>query len=353
MSTEADRIQAMYRETATADEPVAGTAGDPSAAGLTPDRILQIGQGYLRAKYMLVGIDVGLFQALEGDGATLPELAGRCGLSPRTTRILCDALVLWGLVELDGDRYRNAPDAEAFLTDRGVVDMRPMFRYFDKLSYPTWVNAAEAWRTEQGVRGPLTPEETEIYEKSLAFSTLPAASALPDAYDFGPHRRVLDVGGGTGSWLTALLGRFEHLSGTLLELPEVADAVRGEVATVPAGDRIEVVGADMFTDPIPGGHDVLLLADILHLFPPAPNLTLLRRLRDVVTGDGKLLIVDWYTGPDAHPATILLSGEWLTMSGGGAYRVEEIDEWFQATGWRRTDHVPLSTPVSVLIAEPV
>lgn len=352
MGSETERIQAIYRESVTAGEPTAGQPTGPADGGQpTPDRVVQVGQGYLRAKYMLIGLELGVFQAAGTGGLTLEALAGACGTPVRTMRVLCDALVLWGLLEPDGDRLRNAPDAEAFLTGRGALDLRPMFRYFDRVSYPTWVNAAEAFRTGEGVRGQLTEEQTRIYEESVAFATLPAATALPGVYDFGGHRHLLDVGGGAGMFLSTALQANPGLSGTLLELPEVVEQVREQVQAGPAGDRIRLVAADMFTDPIPTGWDVALLASIIHLFPPEPNQVLLRRLREAAPDGARLLVVDWYTGPETPAATILLSGEWLTISGGCAYPVDEVDGWLKETGWRRTDHLELAPPTTILVAE--
>lgn len=325
----------------------------PPVAGddLSFERIITVGQGYAGSKCLFIAVDIGLFEALGAGRATVEELAARCGVPARAVRVLADALELWGLLERDGDGFRSAPDVAAFLSGAGPVDLRPMLRHFDRVSYPSWQNAAESFRTGRGVRGPLTKDEAELYEASVAFMTAPGAAALVDAYDFGAHRRLLDAGGGVGGFLTAILSKHPEVTGTLLELPDVAEIARGRLAGDPAASRIEVLGADLFTDPLPSGHDAVLLADVLHLFAPDANHDLLRRLREVTPDGGRLLIVEWYTGPDPHPFTTVLSAEWLTMSGGSAYTADEVTGWLAATGWRFVEHRPVMPPATLTVAE--
>ena len=125
--------------------------------------------------------------------------AGRCGIPERSARAMADLLADAGLLVRNGTAFRTAPDAEAFLTGRGPVDLRPMARYWSTVSYPAWDNATEAFRTRRGVRPVLDRAQTEAYESTVALVTAGTAADLVRAYDFGRHRRLLDVGGGYGS----------------------------------------------------------------------------------------------------------------------------------------------------------
>jgi hypothetical protein len=324
-----------------------------TAAHPDPQRIIQLATGFMAAKYVLVAAELGLFVELGGDGATSDELAARCGLPPRTTRLLADALVQLGLLERDADRYRNAPDAEAFLTGRGQIDWRPLLRYWDTVSYPGWVDAIRAVRTGEGVREPLSEAQTEAYEDGIAISTAPGAAALAATVDFEGHTRLLDVGGGAGSFLTAVLSQHAHLSGTLFDLPEVADLVKPRYAAGPLAGRVSVLGGDMFSDPIPAGHDAIVVAHVLHLYQPVRNRQLLARLREAAAPDARLLLVDWWLDPaDPNPTTVLAAGEFLTISGGDVYRHDEVAEWLVDAGWRPDGDTstPLFGPMGLIAA---
>ncbi|MEU8301115.1 methyltransferase [Micromonospora sp. NPDC048909] len=309
--------------------------------------------GFMTAKALFVAAEVGLFAAVPPGGATASSIAERCGIPARSARALADLLVATGLLEHDGECYRNAADTEAFLAGRGPLDMRPMLTYWDTVSYSAWARASTVFRTRQGVRGDLTEAQVQAYESSVALVTAETAVDLAEAYDFGPHRRVLDIGGGIGTFVKPILGAHPQLTATLLDLPEVVTVAREQLAADAFADRLDLVGADVFVDALPAGHDVLIVANFLHLFSPERNTELLTRLRDAVAPEGRLLLVDWWRDPSApHPATRLGGGEFLMISGGDTYEAGEAAQWLDATGWRQVAHLPLAAPAGLIVAEP-
>ncbi|MDY7083991.1 MAG: methyltransferase [Actinomycetota bacterium] len=182
-------------------------------------------------------------------------------------RVRADSLGDAGLLVRDGGRFRNAPDAEAFLAGRSPFDLRPLARYWDLVSYPTWQHATEAYRTRRGLRPQLDKTQTEAYESAVALATAETVADLARGYDFGPHRRLLDVGGGYGTFVKPILTAYPELSATLVDLPEVASAVSSEAADGPLAGRLTAVGQNIFAEPLPGGHDAVLVANVVHLFP--------------------------------------------------------------------------------------
>ncbi|MER7890111.1 methyltransferase [Micromonospora sp. NPDC094482] len=309
--------------------------------------------GFMTAKALFVAAEVGLFAATPPEGATASSIAERCGIPARSARALADLLVATGLLEHDGECYRNAADTEAFLAGRGPLDLRPMLTYWDIVSYSAWARASTAFRTRQGVRGDLTEAQVQAYESSVALVTAETAADLAEAYDFGPHRRVLDIGGGIGTFVKPILGAHPQLTATLLDLPEVVTVAREQLAADAFADRLDLVGADVFVDALPDGHDVLIVANFLHLFSPERNIELLTRLRNVAAPEGRLLLVDWWRDPSApHPATRLGGGEFLMISGGDTYEAGEAAQWLDATGWRQVAHLPLAAPAGLIVAAP-
>jgi ubiquinone/menaquinone biosynthesis C-methylase UbiE len=143
------------------------------------------------------------------------------------------------------------------------------------------------------------------------------AASLASAYDFGEHRRILDVAGGTGSFLLPVLRRHSTLQGTLFELPGACAVARERLGHEPEGARIEVVEGDFFKDALPDGHDVVIVANTVHVLSAGHNLELLKNIRAHSEAGARLLLVDlWmdptHTSPAAAP---LISGEFLVISG--------------------------------------
>jgi hypothetical protein len=325
---------------------------------VTSDLILQVATGYMAAKHLLVANELGIFQHLASGPQTLDQLAKSVGVARRTLRILADALVALGFIARQDGQYWNGPAAAHYLSGSGPADLRPFLRGANRVSYPAWNGLEEAVRADRAPTrwGRLSEEDQETFSAGIEVFTAAPAAALAKRYDFGNHQRLLDVGGGTGSFLVAILTRHPGLLGTLFELPTTAPVALRRLAGEDCAARVEVVAGNVFEDALPSGHDAVLLANVSHLFTPEHNLQLLSRIRQAVFLGARLLWVGpWTDTGHTQPAlAALLAGEFLIMGGeGDVYSAEEGSAWLAETGWRRVRQEALVAPESVIIAEAV
>jgi SAM-dependent methyltransferase len=324
-------------------------------AQATPDAIMRIAMGFMAAKHLFVASEIGVFEKLADAPATVDELAAKTGIPHRTLRIIADAMVSLGLLERERDRYRNSSAASAFLTGSGP-DLRPMLRFWDRISYPAWMKLEHAVRRGEGQShfDRFTEEEQQIFSAGVEAFSAGMAEVLATSYDFSRHRRVLDVAGGTGSFLIAVLRRHRKLHGTLFELPGACAVARQRLAREPEAARISIVEGDLLKDPLPDGHDALIVANTVHVLSAAHNVALLKNLRAHVSAGARLLLADLWMDPThtQPPAAPLASGEFLIISGEGqAYGEDEADQWLAQTGWRKRERRFLTGPASVIIAD--
>src|SRR5262245_66251986 len=107
---------------------------------------------------------------------------------------------------------------------------------------------------------------------------------------------------------------------------------------------------------MPSCHDVIIVANILHLFLPEQNRAVLQHTRASVTTGARLLIVDLLTDP-THTQPVgaaLMAGEFLMLAGhGDVYSDAEVCGWLPETGWRPIESKPLAGPTSLLVAEAI
>lgn len=323
---------------------------------VTPDLIFQVANGFMAAKHLFVANEVGLFVALAASPATLEDLAQRTGIPRRTLRILADAMVALGFLERQGDQYQNTPVSSTFLSGRTPTDLRPALRYWNQLNYQRWTELEAVVRTEQAVFGAFafTAEEQQLYTEGVEAITAGTARALATTYDFARHRKVLDLGGGIGSFLLAVLRQHTNVEATLFDVPAVAALARQRLAESPVATRLRIVEGDFFTDPLPDDHDVMLIANVFHNFLPEHNRALLGRVCACAPTGARLLLVDFWTDP-THTQPLmaaLMAGAFLLVTGeGDVYSAEEVRDWLQTTGWRMLEHKPLAGPTSLIVAE--
>lgn len=323
---------------------------------ITPDPIMKIAMGFMAAKHLFAASEIGLFEALADGPATLDEIAKKTGVPARTVGIAVAAMVSLGLIEQEAGRYRNSAAVAAFLAGKPGPDLRPMLRFWDTISYPTWQKLAEALRTGQGQAqfGKFNSSQQQIFSAGVEAFSAPVAAALAAAYDFSGHRKLLDVGGGTGSFLLAVLRKYPALRGTLFELPGACEVARRRFAKEAEATRIDVVEGDIFKTALPGDHDAVLVANVIHVLSAAHNLELLKKIRATASSGARLLLADLWTDPthSQPPGAALISGEFLVIAGEGqAYSEQEADDWLGQAGWRKVDRKPLAGPASLIVAE--
>jgi len=357
----------------------------------------QLLSGFMAARYLSVAAEVGLFEALAAGPATSEQLAHATGMPHRTLRILANALVAAEFLELHDGCYRErqastarfggrefpaGPRLGARLGDHllappaaiwqgfaalwaplaeisrhtGPGVLASPWRLWHLVVYPQWAGLARALREDTATFrfDQLSAEQQGLHVAGIAFLTASAAETLARRYPFGHQRRVLDLGGGAGSFLLAAVKRHRTIAATLFELPAVAVLTRERMANDPAARAIQIVAGDFFETPIPPGYDAIILANVAHLFSPARNLALLRRIRASVPPGARLLLVDFWTDPThTRPAlAALLAGAFQTISGeGDVYSAEELGQWLAASGWRTIDHIPLADALSAVVAE--
>jgi SAM-dependent methyltransferase len=333
------------------------TATDARFGTVDPEPILRLASGFMAAKHLFAANELGLFEALAEAPTTIDGLAARTGLTRRAARISADAMVALGLLDREGERYRNSDVAATFLAGSGRADLRPFLRFWDKISYPTWCELAGAL-----AKGPakeifaLDDEQQAVASAGIEAILTGPAAALPEAVDFSRHRRLLDVGGGTGSWSIAVAQAHPHLEAAVFELPAVAEIARQRIAETGLASRIGVVVGDAMAGALPPGHDVFLVANLVHYWSPDENRDLLRRVRRAAAPSSALLLADFWTDP-THTQPVqaaLMAGEFAVhLRNGDVYSVEELRGWLDDAGWRFIRHTPLVGPQSLVVAEAV
>jgi SAM-dependent methyltransferase len=339
----------------TTHAPAEALAAAPLATEPSPATIMQLASGFMAAKHLFAANELGLFEALADSPANLDALAARTGLTRRAARISADAMVALGLLEFQNGTYRNGDAATRFLAGPGPGDLRPFLKFWDKISYPAWSGLAEALAS-----GP----PREIFDLDDALQQVASAgieailagpaTTLPEAFDFGPHKRLLDIGGGTGSWSIAIAWRHQNIAAAILELPTVTELARSRVAAAGLQHRINVITGDAMAGELPAGYDVFLLANLIHYWSAIQNQDLLQRVRRAAQPGSALLLADFWTNPP-HTEPLqaaLMAGEFAVhLRDGDVYSVEEVHDWLDRTGWRFADHRPLAGPQTLIVAE--
>jgi hypothetical protein len=189
------------------------------------------------------------------------------------------------------------------------------------------------------------PEEGAIFNAAMTDIMRRANAHLLAAYDFGRFATVVDVGGGRGAFLGAVLEANPAMRGTLFDQPQV-------VAGAVVGERCEVVGGSFF-EAVPEGADAYLLKAVLHDWEDDDALRILARCRAAIPAHGALLVVERDLGAPNEDADAKLSDLNMLVGTGGRERTrDEFAALFAAGGFALQSTTPTAIGLSVFEAHP-
>jgi hypothetical protein len=196
------------------------------------------------------------------------------------------------------------------------------------------------------------PDESAIFDLAMESLTGAANRALLDAYDFGRFASVVDVGGGNGALLAALLGEFPAMRGVLLDQPHVVANAAAVLERAGVADRCEIVGGSFF-DEVPAGGDAYTLKSIIHDYEDDRAVTILRVCRRAMAADAALLLIERIVGPpNEDPRAKFSDLNMLVAPAGRERTLQEWDALVTLAGFRLTTATPSTSGPAVIEAAP-
>lgn len=321
----------------------------PGAAGI---RILmEIQTATWRWAALRALVTIGALETLAARPLTIDQLASSCGASAAVLKRVPRCVAATGLLRSFGrheyeltDTCRAAMDGWAFASLRYTSDPE----IWDALG-----EIAETIRTGQA---PFVARRGSVYDYLLtqpatagAFDALmkdtfsPVARSLAQAVDFAKLESVVDVGGGYGGFITAILQAHPGTRGILAELDRALPGARDYLTANGVADRCEVVACDFFVEPLPSGADAYLLAHVIHNWNDEQALTILRAVRAAIPDHGRLLLVEVVLPDDDGPDFAKdLDIHLLTIAGGGERTESEYSELIAEAGFCKQAVIGLS-----------
>jgi len=195
------------------------------------------------------------------------------------------------------------------------------------------------------------PEDAQLFHEAMAAFSDSVGPAIAKAYDFSKFQTIVDVGGGNGTLLAAILNKHSGPRGIVFDLPHAIEHARvGDV--LPAG-RSEVVAGDFF-ESIPAGAGAYVFKYIMHDWQDDKACAILRVCRRAMSSSGKLLLVEMVVPPNGTPDfSKFLDLEMLVVAGGRERTEDEFRQLLGNAGFRLDRVVPTHSQCSIIEGSPV
>jgi hypothetical protein len=186
------------------------------------------------------------------------------------------------------------------------------------------------------------PVERASFDRAMTDITRGVNRSLLAAYDFGRFSTIVDVGGGRGALLAALLEAHPAMRGVLFDRPEVVDGAAADLDRAVAG-RLEVVGGSFFEE-VPGGGDAYLLKAIVHDWEDPEALAILGTCRRAARPGASVLVIDRELGaPNTDSAAKFGDLNMLVLPGGCERTTDEFAALFESAGFAFVGMTPSSS----------
>jgi precorrin-6B methylase 2 len=318
---------------------------------MDPGPILQLATGYWASQALLTANRMGLFASLAASDATAEEIAERFGSRPRSTRLLLEACAALGLLHKAGARYANTDLTTTFLVPGSPAFLGDALRYSDDL-YQPWGGLEEAVRRDAPTLPPSEilgddPGKTRHFVRGMHNRAMGIARGLVEVIDLTGRHRLLDVGGGPGTYSCLLTQRYDGLRATVLDLPAVVEIAREIIAELGAAQRVATAAGDFLTTPWPGDNDALLISGVFHRQSEAECRRLIATACDALVPGGQLIVADVFTTSGARSPFAALFGLNMLVSapGGGVHSAGDVAQWMSAAGFADVAIHPLPPPM--------
>ena len=313
--------------------------------------------GFTYSQILAACIQTGLLERLADGPLTSSQVAERIGLPESGADRLLRGAAALGLVESLGDGWALGSDGAALLGNAGIAAMvdHHHLLYADLADPVALLKRGGGGGALSGLwhyaeaAGEGDAEAVAAYSGLMAASQPLVADMAIDSYPFARHRRLLDVGGGEGVFLTAMASRVPQLELGLFDLESVAARARMRLDAADLATRTTVFGGSFLTDPLPTGFDIITLVRVLHDHDDEVALVLLRAVHAALPEGGKLFIAEpMAQTPGAERSGEAYFGFYLLAMGSGRPRTPaEIATMLCAAGFSTSRLLRTSVPQTV------
>ena len=325
-----------------------------------PVAMMQIMMGMWVAQIVSAIAQLGFADRMADGLQTADEIALASGANPQATNRLLRAAANLGVVHETAPRHFALTPLGETLRSNVPGSMRDFVMAETAPGHwLPWGRLGDAIRTgrsqtQETLGIPVWEYYAKNHDEGMSFaramSNLSAlvAEDVGRVYDAGDAKTIVDVGGSEGVLLRGLL-RKSGARGILFDRPEIIEHSREVIAADPLADRIELAGGDFFAE-VPKG-DLYILKSVLHDWPDAKCIDILKTLRRAAAPNARLLVVEMLVPETPAPSPVLfLDLNMLVMLDGRERTAGEYGELLRAGGWAMERVIPTDGMFSVIEA---
>ncbi len=310
--------------------------------------------GFVHSQVLMALVELRVLDRLIDGPMSFEGLSHSVGANVDRARVLVRAGAALGLLKFDGRTVRLTRKGAALAGVPGLSDMirhhKVLYRDLEDpaafFRSEVKTELSEFWPYVFGAGAAQDPETAERYSALMTDTQALVAAETLDAVSLAGRTKLMDVGGGTGTFLAHALRATPDLTGVLLDLPAVVASAPERLANLDVAECAEVVPASFRDDDLPAGADVISLVRVLYDHADETVRALLAKAHDALPSGGMILISEPMSGGrvperagDAYFAIYTMA-----MGTGRTRSAEEISELLEEAGFKGVQKRRTSRP---------
>ena len=321
-------------------------------APLTPSLVFEMMQAYQRTAALKAAVDLDLFRAVGEGPGDVASIARHCKASDRGTRILCDFLVINGVLAKENGTYKHTPLSATFLDPRSPACLASIAQFLGNASLQEPVghlaDIVRSGRTTLPGAGTVEPDNPVWvqFAQTMAPMMAPLAGPLGQVVLNGHNgpMKVLDIAAGHGLFGIEIAKQNSQAHVTGLDWAPVLRVALENAKKAGVHDRYDMLPGSAFEVNFGGPYDAVLLTNFLHHFDVPTNIALLKRVRSVLKPGGRAATLEFVPNEDRvsppMPAAFALTMLTSTESG-DAYTFSELESMYKEAGFSDISQHPI------------
>jgi hypothetical protein len=321
--------------------------------------------GFRSTHLLYVAAELDVADRIRNRPRSSVDLAAELGANPDALHRVLRALAQLGVLRHEpNDTFSLTPIGECLRSDR-PDSLGPIARFYGhEMIQRAWGNMLHTVMTGEIAFDHLYglpafdyleehPEAAEVYHRGMAQIQAAATPAVVFAYDFGTFGTIVDVGGGNGSLIAAILRAYPVPRGIVADLPNARPAAEATIQTAGIGERARFEPIDFFAA-VPAGGDGYLLRRIIHDWAEEPAVTILKRCRRAIPPHGRLLVIELLLPEASEPGLeeTMIDVTMMVRAGGRERTEAEYRALLSRAGFQLDQVIPTGSPLRILECRP-
>ena len=303
-----------------------------------PSDLMEVVNGFRLSRIILTAYELRFFDHLAGKSCSSADIASLATADARAADRLMNVLVSIGLLEKKHGLFTNSSFAEKFLVSSspaflgGLAHTADLWRKWDTLTQAVRKGSAIELEDNFNERG---TNWIEAFIAAMHARGVAQGRELASLLDLSKTKRSLDVGGGSGAFTFAFIGKNPTQKAVIFDLPKVIPVTQKYIDKAGMNASVSTLAGDYLTDELGKGFDLVLMSAIIHINSPEENILLIRKGASALEPGGQLVIMDHLMNEDrTEPlqGSIFALNMLVGTRHGDTYTAKEIGGWMQAAG---------------------